>query len=221
MSVKQKLLFLLLLLIVSISYSLGQTIDKECLFDQFQKGKVMFTDGKTAERLFNYNMVAEKLLYLSEDSTVMELIHPETVVFLKVDDRTFEHIKNGVLYERVSAGKSSVFYIRWRKTMLSETRKGPYGTDSPTGNISNISHIYSPSGNVIKLKKDHDYTITPDNAYFLKVKKTFKRLSSVNDLAKFFKGHEKSIKKYAKDENIKFDHPQDIKRIIAYCEQLY
>ncbi|WP_029906063.1 hypothetical protein [Prevotella sp. 10(H)] len=219
MSVKQKSLLPLLLFVISISYSFGQT-KQGYLFDEFQKGRTVFRNGSAAETFFNYNTLKEKLFFVSQDSVTMEVANPENIVIAKIGDKSFEHVKNGVFYERVNAGNNSVFYIQWRSTLQSKGKNTGYGTKSTVSSIDNVSRITDEYGDTYMLRVDKEFDTLPNNSYYLKIKNRFKRFTSANDLAKLYKGHGESIKKYAKDEDIKFDNIEDIKKIIAYCELL-
>lgn len=213
-----KFKLLLLFSITSVSLSFGQT-GKEYLFDKHMKGKVIYTDGTSTESSLNYNMVNEKFSFISQDGTILAIAQPEEIAFIRIGDRVFEHVKNGVMYERIPVGENSCFYVRWHGRPVSKGKTAAYGATTSTTAVSEIKQFDTYSGGH-KLKTNQEYTITLENSYFLKAGKSFKKFSSASTLAKLFKGHEEEIRKYAKDENIDFDSVEDIKKAISFCEQL-
>ncbi|WP_029906067.1 hypothetical protein [Prevotella sp. 10(H)] len=216
MKIKLTILALCLVLPVVLSAQISAT--KAYLFDEFTKGKVVYKAGASSEALFNYNSVNEKILFLS-DTTVMELVKPDIVAYVSIGDRIFEHIKGNTFYEKVKAGDTDL-YIQWRSTVVSKGKQGAYGGTQNTSGVQHISHLTTDL-QTHKIKIKEDFEVKPQNAYYINIKNKFKRFGSVNALASLFKGHEEQIKQYAKDENINFDDPQNVAKIVAYCGQFY
>ncbi|MBK5722731.1 hypothetical protein JGH11_17805 [Dysgonomonas sp. Marseille-P4677] len=208
---------LFLLLIIFPIFLLAQdSLGEGYLFDKFKDGKVIFKNGQISNAPFNYNTLSEKLLFMS-DGEMLELANPNQVVLVNIDNRIFEHIKDGLFYERIKVGDGAL-YVRWKSLSISKGKKGAYGVTSSTSSIDNINQI-SSSGNVVKLKSDEEFRVTPRNQYFLKIANKFKEFNSADSLAKLFKGHEDEIKKYIKDAQLDFNKIEDLKKAIEFCGQ--
>lgn len=212
---KTKFSYLIIFLILSVSISAQENINKKYLFDDFEAGKVIYKGSGFSNGHFNYNMISEKLEFISDDGSVLELANPNVVSYAEVKGRILESVGNGVFYEKVVAG-DGFLYIQWKQKVLSAGKKGGYGMASPTASIDNYKSVQA-EGRTLKLTVEEDYTTVSNNTYYLKVKSKFKRFNSFNSLAKFFKDDEKEITAYVKTENLDFKNPDDVKKAVTYC----
>jgi hypothetical protein len=187
------------------------------LFKDFEKGKVFYKTGGSTQGQFNYNILNEKILFLSDNSTVLELANVDDVAIVQINGRTFDHIRDGLLYEKIKTGDTDL-YVRWNAKTVQDGKTGAYGQKSNTSSISNVSQI-TDNGALIQLRVEDQFTLKPNNSYYLKIDKKFKRFSSVDSFAKLFKGHEAEIKDYAKIEKINFNNVDDLKKLVAYSAQ--
>ncbi|MFV0419895.1 MAG: hypothetical protein ACK5KT_14340 [Dysgonomonas sp.] len=211
---KSYLLFFLLMFSLA---SFSQQNKEFYLFNEFQMGKLIYKSGATTEGYFNYNTEKDRLLFLDADSTIMELLNPAVVSGVYINDRYFEHIKNGLCYEIIKVGEA-VLYVRWHSVAISQGKTGAYGMQYNTSSIENYSTVSSPSG-VAKLSINIQYNAKYKNIYYVKVKGKLQSFTSLNSLAKIFKNHQNEIKDAFKDENLNFENLDDVKKAVAYCAQ--
>lgn len=156
-------------------------------------------------------------MFISPDSTILEIANPEEMSFAYIEGRIFEHIKGTTFYERLDIGGSRL-YIQRKSKPISKGKTGAYGMPSQSTAISSISSINDVGLN-LKLKIAEEYEIKQENTYYLKRKNSLKRFYSADTFAKLFKGHENEIKKYVKENNLDFDNLEDIKTVVEYCSQ--
>jgi hypothetical protein len=187
------------------------------VFEDFKEGKLVYKKGNAINSLFNYNTLDESMMFLSNDSTLYELTNTEEVLYANIDGRIFEHIKGGLFYERINAGKEA-FYIRWKSKNISKGKSSGYGMTSQAGSISNIE-TFGKDGRMVKLGVNENFELKSENFYYIKIKKDFKRFSSADSLSKLFKNNADDIKEYAKRENLNFNNLEDIKKAVEYCSQ--
>jgi hypothetical protein len=216
----KKILAILLCCSLSTGFAMAQKEEYTgFLFDKFEKGKIVYKKGdKITESNFNYETIMEKMLFMLPDSTLLELAIPDIVDVIEIEGRTFEHMKDGMFYEKVEAG-TGFLYIRWKSKVISEGKPGPYGTKPGTAHIENISQTTS-MGSIYGLKLNEDFKVEPNNIYYLKADNKFKRFDSFDSLAKQFKKHKNEIKAYVKQENLSFKNTEDIEKAVAYAFQL-
>ncbi len=188
------------------------------LFDNFEKGKVIYTKGGISKGDFNYDTLIERMLFITADSTVYELAEPSIINRVEIGDRIFEHVKNGLFYEQIVVGNMNL-YVRRFSNLLSEGKPGAYGTKSNTVAVELIGQ-HASGGKFYKLRVDEDFKVKYNNSYFLKLKNKFQRFSSFDALVKLFKGHEAEIKDYVKVENLNFNNIEDIKKAVLFCSGL-
>jgi len=202
-----------LFLIASISVN-AQTV---YVFDEFKDGKIVHKKGDVVYAKFNYDTTGERMMFLSDDNTILELANPGEASFVTIDGRIFEHIKGSIFYERINYDDMT-YYIQWKCKVMSKGKASGYGTTSLTSSISSINSI-NDGGRSVKLDIAEDFTSLQDNLYYLKIKNSQKRFYSADTLAKLFKGNEDAIKQYVKDNNLVFNNTDDVKKAVEYCQQ--
>jgi len=215
---KRDLIALLASILFVMTVNAQQKEYRSFLFDKFEKGKVIYIKGgQVTKGYFNYETITEKMLFMLQDSTIFEFARPDIITSVKIGNRTFDHIKNGLFYEKIKAG-NGILYIRRRSRLIPEGKTGPYGTKPGTGAIDNISLITS-MGSTYGLKSVENFNVEVSNSYYIKHKNKFRRFDSFVDLAKQFKNHEKEIRNFVKEQNLNFRNQEDIQKAIAYCFQ--
>jgi hypothetical protein len=215
----KKCLFILLVFVPFLGLS-AQQVFYSFLFDTFHDGKILYVNGGERTAKLNYDKVIERALFmlLDVDSTILELANTSEIAELNIANRTFEHVKNGLFYEKIEAGQV-FFYVRWKSTVVSKGKAGGYGTRSATGAIDNVSQTMSRGG-LYNLKSSEEFALNSHNACYLKIDGKFRRFNSFKALAKLFKNREKEIEAYIKAENSDFDNLEDIKRAVEYCYKI-
>lgn len=213
----KKLLFVSLYFIFYLNLSAQQEYYK-FLLDNFDKGRIVYTNSESRDAILNYETITEKMFFLLQDSTIWELAQPEKIALIYIGDRVFEHIDKGIFYERIKTN-NEFMYVRWKSNVVSQGKEGGYGIKSNTGAIENINQTYG-KGSVYQLKTAEDFKTTPRNFYYLKIKNKFKYFTSFNSLAKQFKKHEAEIKKYVKEENLNFKNLEDVIQAVTYAYKL-
>ncbi|MFV0332052.1 MAG: hypothetical protein ACK5KL_19865 [Dysgonomonas sp.] len=215
---KNKYYFLLLFILTSTTV-FAQQIETKFIFDEFKQGKLVNKRGDTYQALFNYDIINQRLMFISAaDSTILEIAEPNEVSYINIDGRIFEHIKGTSFYERMNIG-DCVFYIQWKAKYMSKGKKGAYGTTSHTSAVGSIGMIENQGGQFLKLTTAEDFEVKSENLYYLKMKNNLKRFYSADSLAKLFKGHEEDIKEYVKKNNLDFNNLENIKAVVEYCSQ--
>lgn len=214
---KKVLLFASLSVLSLLNLSAQQEYYK-FLFDNFEKGKIVYTNSENRNTTLNYETITEKMYFMLQDSTIWELGQPEKIALIYIGDRAFERIDKGIFYERIKTG-NEYMYVRWKTNVVSTGKEGGYGIKSGTGAIENINQTYG-KGSVYKLSTAEDFKTVPHNFYYLKIKNKFKYFTSFNALAKLFKKHEAQIKAYAKTEDLNFKDFKDIEKAVTYAYKL-
>ena len=206
----------LLLFAISLSLYSQQTMDFVYLFDDFLKGSAVQKTGAISSGLFNYELASGKIHFMDHD-TALELAYPESMLYIKIGDRIFEHVKGNLFYEKVNTG-SIYLYIYHQGQIISKGKSTGYGSRTQTSSVESINMIPS-GGTIVRINVDELFEVKKKDSYFLKVNGKFKRFTSFNSLAKLFKGHEKEIENGLKNENLSFNNLDDITKAVSYCSQ--
>lgn len=193
-------------------------VQKVFIFDNFENGKVLYIkDNQATEGKFNYETIMEMMLFITPDSTVYELAHPEIVSHVIIGSRIFEHVNKSVFYECINVDNGS-FYVRWKSKVIAK-KEGPYGSYSETVRVDDVTQMIS-TRSVYDLKLAQKINVEPNNYYYIKQKDKFKQFDSFNSFAKQFKKHEKEIRAFVKDNDLNFKNIDDIKKAVEYACQL-
>lgn len=214
---KKLLLFTLLSVLPLLSLSAQQEY-YEFLLDNFEKGKIVYTNSGSREAVLNYETISEKMLFMLQDSTIWELAEPEKIAIVYIGDRVFEHMSKGIFYERVKTG-DEFMYVRWKSSIISRGKEAGYGIISATGAIDNVDHTHG-KGDIYQLKTVEKFETASRNMYYLKIKNKLKAFTSFNALAKLFKTQEASIKAYVETESLNFKDPKDVEKAVIYAYNL-
>lgn len=214
---RRKIVLFFLAFVLS-STLLAQHKGTPYLLDVFEQGTLFYKDGSIGESLFNYNTVAEKLVFVSSDSTVLEVANPFTTSVAKIGDRIFEHVKNGSYYERVEVADNVFMYIRWHSELLPDGKTGPYGVKNTASSVDNKTSMYTPSG-FTGLSVDESYVVDSKNFYYVKVKNKLKNISNVSNFVKLFKDNKEEIEDYIKTENLDWNSFEDMKKAVVYASK--
>jgi len=211
--------YVLLLLIILPILGFAQTKEKKngFLFENFTQGTMVYKEGATSKSKFNYHVGLEKMLFLNNENKILQLANPSIVNHIKIGDRIFEHIKDGIFYEKISVN-NLLLYIRWHSKMTSKGREGAYGTKSHTSSTGYLDRI-TDKGETFELNSNEEFEMESLNFFFLKINNKFQRFSSVDSLAKLFKNHKEEISKYLKEQNYNFKDIEDVKKAVQYCSQ--
>ncbi len=186
------------------------------LFEKFENGRAFFKNGSASHSIFNYDLVDQKILF-KDNNEILELADPSSIIYINIDGRTFEHIKNETFYEKISYDKTDL-YINWKSTKISEGKNAGYGGKSQTSSVANITRV-NREGGTHKLKSGEEFNLQSNNTFYLKIDHKLKRFDSLNSFAKLFKRYEEQIKAGLKNENLDFRNIEDVKKAVQYCQQ--
>jgi len=206
------------LLILSCFNSLyaQEEVGNGMLFQNFEKGKVIFKSGTVYSAALNYNMMREEMVFLNPDSTILAIANPLEVLVVIIGERRFLPVSaKGDFYEEIQAGKGS-FFVQWRAVMLSAGKAAGYGGYSQTNSVSSFSGVQDASGMYIKLNPDEKFRMKTDSIFYLKSGNSYKKIFTAKALGKLFKGHESEIVEYANAQSINFGKIADVARIVEY-----
>lgn len=218
---KNKYYIFLCILIFPIFLTAQEELDQRYLFDKFEKSRVVYKKGGVSGAFFNYNILTGKLVFLSDDATIMELANPSLISTVDIGGRIFEQVKGSDFYEKIKLSSDDLpLYIKWHSSLVTKGKTGAYGVKSVnTSSVEKASLNQDNDGRIFELKVDKDIVMNPKNTFFLKIDNKFQKFSSPDSLAKLFKGHENQIKEYLKIQNLDFKNVEDVKKAVEYCSQ--
>lgn len=208
--------FLLFIFSFSVLYAQDEENQSAFLFEDFEEGVATYKNGSGVAGLFNYNLLDGKIMFL-DDGEVMELATPNEFSNIKINGRTFVNVKNGVFYERVTCGSTSLF-VWWKFQAISKGKNAGYGSTSQTSAITNVAALESP-GSYYRLKSSEKFDWVDKSSYQLYIDGKYRSFNSAKSFIKLFKKHENEISAYIDEEKIDFKNLDDIKKLVGFASQ--
>ncbi len=188
------------------------------LYPEFINGTALNKNGTSSEALFNYNIINGEIQFISPRKDTLAVAKPGAVNFFSIASDTF-YYSNG--YYRKIAGDKNFMLAAMQYTRLADVRKaGPYGTTTSTGSVDNYSSlISSTTGGVYKLRVNVETVFTMRCDYFFSNPQDKFVPAKKSNLLKMFPDQEEKIKKYLKDESIRFNNKEDLVKLTNFLRQ--
>jgi hypothetical protein len=188
------------------------------LFPQFSKSILKMKTGKDLTLMLNYNVVTELIVFIQKDQ-VFDLLNPETVDTVIMNSRLF--IPVGKIFHEVLLEGPIDLFLQYKGSILDPPRPAGYGGTSQVSNSTNISRITMGNGTAVyNMPLPEDFSVKLELIYWINLNEN--KFSFVNErqFLKIFKGKETEIKKYIKDNHLKFENTPDVVKLVGYCSEL-
>jgi hypothetical protein len=186
---------------------------KQYLYPEFTRSSVLMKNGRTMNVMLNYNMVSERMVF-EQKGEYFDIINPETADTVYLNDNLFIY-HEGVFLEVVQKGKLP-FYIQYRGELIQPPRPAGYGTTSQLTSSNVLSGINTPSG-YYNLKLPAGYNVRSSYAYWVNIDGRMADFLGQRQFLKLFPDKASRLKKFIKDSKIRFDKPEDIKKLARFC----
>lgn len=189
------------------------------LFDQFTPGKILLTDKRSVETLFNYNCGKQELYYKDGNGYQM-MYNTSNVDTLWIGNRMFVPAHQGSRFlECISAGDDTLL-VDWKVKLYYKGKQGAMGVVSQAGGQSSVDvelmlnrGIGNPDNRVYKKDFQNTYQTCLEGRQV-----SFRNLKSFLKL--FPEAHRKTIRQLVKDQSVNFDDPWQVAKLIALCKAL-
>jgi hypothetical protein len=183
------------------------------IFPDFVEGKVKLKARNKYDILINYHTVLEQMIYI-ENGIKLAIGNPQDVDYILIEGRKFIPVGKR-FYEEVTGG-SIPAYVQYSSKLISLGKPAGYGATSETAAISQRSSI-SISGQYVQLEVPAGYKVSIKEYYWIKQNDKYHRITSINQIVKFFPEKKDKIKTFAKRNEIKLNTVEEFKRILELC----
>jgi hypothetical protein len=196
------------------------------LFPEYKDGVAILVGGARAITQFNYDKLAEHMLFIDADGRSMVL--PTTdVVAVFIDERAFVPTGSSAAFnERIAVG-DNILYVRhrtreaWRSASAAganlETRRVNM-TMSPTGPGSTQPghglYVYH------RASSQRETSFSDESVVFIHDGDRFVEISSLRRLIRQFSPQRTQIEAFARRNNTDFRSVEDVKTIVVYALSL-
>lgn len=164
----------------------------------------------------NYNTLTKKMLYIKNDS-LWEITVSSGIDVIILNNRIF--IPAGkVFYEVISFNKLPLF-IQHRIRILQNPKEAGYNSTSETSAVTNYSNIISSTGTHYNLSIAESTRSEIIDLFWLKKDDKYYKANNIKQVTRLFPEKSTEIKSYVKSVDTDFNDPEDIIRLIDFCNR--
>ncbi len=174
-------------------------------------------NGKTQDVRMNYNIVTEKMVY-EQDGKMFDLINPETIDTVYIRNRKFVPAGK-IFYEVILKGSPLTLFIQQKGSLLSAGTPAGYGGTSQVSATRSLSSI-ELSGSRYNLALPSDFIVNPSPVYWIRNENEMDSFLTEKQFLKIFPDKEKELKLFIKQNRIKIGNPDQLARLVSYCNEL-
>ena len=188
-------------------------------YEAFTSGKVYFKDGTAADARLNYNRVFEQMLFVDEKGDTLAMAAPELTQVVVIGKDSFYYGNEFFLEKEPIIGKAKMATRQLLKQIDKKTL-GAYGSTNSDAANSSFKQQYTIDGKAIQMKpgegtlysKTTEIYISDEFNHFLPLTK--------KNLELIFRQHLDGLKEFIKANDINLKKVDDVKRLIAFANQL-
>lgn len=174
-------------------------------FPSFRQGEVSFHDGKKVAATLNFHLLYAEVEFLDQ-GTPLALDYGNMLKEVKIDHVTFLYSPKYGYVEVVTEYPSLSLAVHHRLQTTKSQIHSPQGFVSlrefynrKTPGTLWIERAYTP------FLVDHNRQVHP---------------AEWRSLRKIFPDHQRELKTFLKEENIRFTHLEDLQKLAAFCHEL-
>ncbi len=214
-----KRLIFILLFIASFIFCFPQKNDHKptgYIFPEFSKGVVLMKSGVKHQKMLNYNMLTEEMVFTDNGKKLAfsdyEMQRVDTVYLA---DRKFI-VMDKIWLELLYRSDFSLF-AQHRCHLKDPGKPAGYGGTSQTQASDSYSSLIT-AGAVYELELPDDYGTSPYKIYTLMKNGETIKFVSMRQLKKYYEEKKDLVNTYIKEKDIEFNNPDDILELIKYME---
>ncbi len=197
------------------------------LLPEKTEGTIYFKDGKIAEYKMNYNFLLDEVHIQTRRGRVNRLLLSPPFTKIDINDKTLVHdVEEGYL-EQLFSGKINL-YIK-HKTDISTlpVKRGAYGGTDHTSSIQQTTIQQQGAqyhSKEVRLEnpqaQDLEVTIRYQNHFVFEKNGDKTNVNSRRQLQRVFSEHRRDIRSFCRENDIDFDDPEDMIKVVKFIESL-
>jgi len=206
---------------LGIAPAIAQKGEKQYLFPEFQKGQVLYKDGRAYNVDINYSLISNRFVFIDthDNNVIKEFGELDKVGVVKTADRIFQISKRGEAGEIVQEKPRVI--AEYKGKVTDQGKKSAYGGRSQTSSIDAISSFQS-GGQSYRLEGDDRWVVTGiDKKYQVEYKNKMKSFATPKQFTKIYpKEHTAAIEEFIKTKKIDFDSVEQVIDLCNYADAL-
>ena len=202
------------------SLSLGAQTDtitypEQFLFPHFGTARVVMKGGKSFDMFLNYNIVFEKVVIVQKN-VICDLSNTGSVDTIYLLDRKF--VPAGQVFYELLDVRPFVLFVQHRLKVSLPPKMDSYGK-IPETSATDAKELLL-IGKKANLSLDQELLFNKEEVYWLKLNDSMKSFRNAMELFKIFPKEKGEIRLYIRQNRLKFENPEDVKKLIIYCSTL-
>lgn len=179
-------------------------------------GSVRMKNGQLQNSILNYNMVTEKMVY-EKDKDLYDMTNTELIDTVYVQNSMF--VPSGKVFFEVLLVAPVTLYVQHTGSVIPPGTPAGYGGTSQVSSTKQWSGVELSSGYYnLKLPKNFQVQINP--VYWIRAGKEYYSFINDRQFLKLFPEKEAELKKYIKDNRIKFSRQSDIVKLAWHYNEI-
>ena len=188
---------------------------KQYLFPSFTRSSVLMKNGTTMTVMLNYNMVSEQMVF-EQKGEYYDMANPEDVDTVYLNGKLFIPSEN--MFLEVWLNGKIPFFLEHKADLIQPPRPAGYGTTSQLTSSNVLSGINTPQG-YYNLKLPDGFTVKPSVVYWIDRDGEKSNFLGQRQFLRLFPENQDDLKKFIKDEKLKFDRVDDMRKLAQYCNE--
>jgi len=186
------------------------------LFQEFSMGRVKMKNGQVQNSILNYNIVTEKMVY-ENGKDLYDMTNTELIDTVFVQNSMF--VPSGKVFFEVLLAAPVSLFVQHTGSVMPPGAPAGYGGTSQVSSTKKLSGVELSSGYYnLKLPKDYQVQINP--VYWIRAGKEYSSFINDRQFLKLFPDKEAELKKYIKDNRIKFSRQSDIVKLAWHYNEI-
>ncbi len=210
------MVILLTLSLPLMSQNTEKVTGPQFLFPEFTDSEVTLKNGNTEIIKLNYNTLTELMVFEMEGN-VYEIVNPGLVDTIYMHNSIFVPAGE-VFYEVLLVAPISLFVQHVGK-LIPPGKPSGYGGTSQVSSTRMVSALQHDVG-AYNLKLPDDYKVTNHPVYWINNDNVLSSFISKKQFLKIFPEKKGELKKYIKENRIKFEEQSSLIILIAHCNEL-
>ena len=166
--------------------------------------------------MVNYNIVTEKMI-AHQNNKLYEVLNKAMVDTVIVGKRKFVPDVKG-FYEVLSEGPMPLFF-QYTGKIAQPGKPAGYGGTSQLSNTKSFIPQDMGSG-VFNVRLPEDVIVNTEYFYWISINNEKFRFQNERQFLKIFSGKEPEIKKFIKENKVKFENTEDVIKLAGFCSKL-
>ncbi|GAB2767032.1 hypothetical protein GCM10027275_06520 [Rhabdobacter roseus] len=190
------------------------------LYEGFQESTVYYRNGGSLRARLNYNLLTKEMQFVNLSGDTLSLANEYTFLRITVSRDTFYYdLKKGYL-KMVATQPGMKLVVQQFLKVAGVDKIGAYGQSSGVSSIKNYQSYSTGNGPIYKLDVKGDIVFSKEATYFL-MDPNYRTLPAIRKgFLSAYPKHRKSIENYLKQEPVRFNKEEDLKRLLRFCESL-